>query len=152
MRTYSHKKGTMNEVIYEDMREDLLTTQQLLERATFFEDPRRAARLRELERQASAAKDWTQPGPARAAARKRAHRSFRRKTNRLSFRRANRSPCSNLNSTQHSEGFLPPTGWSWTRPGLFPDAAPLTLTPRTRGTGRPAGPGLPNGNVTGDDD
>ena len=57
-QTYSHKRGTMNKIIYEDIRENLLITQQLLERATFFGDPRRAARLRELERQASAARDW----------------------------------------------------------------------------------------------
>ena len=142
----------MNKIVYENMKTELLTTQQLLERVTFFEDPRRAARLRELERQASAARDWPQTGPARVAARKRSHRSFRRKTDRLSFRRANRSPCGNLNSTQHSEGFLPPTGWSWTRPGLFPDAVSRAPAPRTGATGRPAGPGLPDGDATGDDD
>ena len=147
----SHKRGTMNKIVYENMKTETLTTQQLLERQTFFEDPRRAARLRELERQAHVASDWPRQGPARTA------RSRRRRTNRrdsevTSLGRANRDPCGNLSTGQNSEGFLPPTGWSWTRPGLYSDAAPQTPTNRARSTGRPAGPGLPTGDVTGDDD
>ena len=64
----------------------------------------------------------------------------------------NRDACGNLTLGQNSEGFLPPTGWSWTRPGLYPEAAPLTPAPRKVRTGRPAGPGLPDGDATGDDD
>ena len=145
-------KGTLNTIVYENMRTEELTTKQLLERITFFEDPRRAQRLKELERQASVARDWPLVGPVRTAAQKRTRRSSKRGASRSSFTRANRGPRSNFNTTEHSEGFLPPTGWSWTRPGLFPDAAPPTLTPQTGAIGRPAGPGLPNGDVTGDDD
>ena len=144
----SHKQGTMNKIIYEDTSTESLTTQQLLERVTFFDDPRRAQRLRELERQAGMAGN----SPIRAAARRTARRSYGRCANRSFLARANRDPGSNLNNTQHSEGFLPPTGWSWTRTGLFPDAAPLTPAPRTVRTGSPAGPGLPDGDATGDDD
>ena len=68
------------------------------------------------------------------------------------LRQANRDPCGNLNTGQNSEGFLPPTGWSWTRPGLYPGAAPLTPAPRTGRSASPAGPGLPDGDATGDDD
>ena len=145
---WPHERGTMNKIIYEDMRTESLTTQQLLEQATFFDDPRRAQRLRELERQASMAASR----PVRAATRRTARRSYERGTNRSFFTRANRDPCGNLSNTQHSEGFLPPTGWSWTRPGLYPDVAPLTPTPRTGSSVSPAGPGLPNGDATGDDD
>ena len=147
----SHKSGTMNKIVYENMKTETLTTQQLLERETFFDDPRRAARLRELERQALDARDWPQSGPVRTAQRK------NRRTSR-SHRPANRDPCGNLNTMntlntgQNSEGYLPPTGWSWTRPGLYPNAAPLTPEPQGGSSGRPAGPGLPNGDATGDDD
>ena len=144
----SHKQATMNKIIYEDTSTESLNTQQLLERVTFFDDPRRAQRLRELERQAGMAAN----SPIRAAARRTARRSCERGTNRSSLTRANRGPGSNLNNTQHSEGFLPPTGWSWTRPGLYPEAAPLTPAPRRARTGCPAGPGLPDGDATGDDD
>ena len=58
----------------------------------------------------------------------------------------------NLTNTDNSEGFMPPTGWSWTRPGLYPNAAPLTPEPQGGSSGRPAGPGLPNGDATGDGD
>ena len=59
----------------------------------------------------------------------------------------------NLTNTDNSEGFLPPTGRSWTRPGRYLEAAPLhPPAPRGRRAGRPAGPGLPNGDETGDDD
>ena len=144
----SHKRGTMNKIVYENMKTETLTTQQLLERETFFDDPRRAARLRELERQALDARDWPQSGPVRTAQRK------NRRTSR-SHRPASRDPCgnlSNLTNTDNSEGFMPPTGWSWTRPGLYPNAAPLTPVPRSGRSGSPAGPGLPNGDATGDDD
>ena len=143
--------NTMNKIVYENMHTETLTTQQLLERVTFFDDPRRAARLQELEAQALAASNWPQQGPVRTARRKRRAKSGRDKSV-TSPKRAIRDPCGNLTSGQNSEGFLPPTGWSWTRPGLFPDAAPPTLTPQTGAIGRPAGPGLPNGDVTGDDD
>ena len=143
--------STMNKIVYENMHTETLTTQQLLERVTFFDDPRRAARLRELEAQALAASNWPQQGPVRTARRKRRARSGRDKSV-ISPKRAIRDPSENLTSGQNSEGFLPPTGWSWTRPGLFPEAAPLTPAPRTERTGRPAGPGLPDGDATGDDD
>ena len=39
---------------------------------------------------------------------------------------------SSLTTGQNSEGFLPPTGWSWTRPGLYSVAAPLTPAPMAR--------------------
>ena len=119
----SHKRGTMNKIVYENMKTETLTTQQLLERETFFDDPRRAARLRELERQALDARDWPQSGPVRTAQRK------HRRTSR-SHRPANRDPCGNLSTltnTDNSEGFMPPTGWSWTRPGLpigIPECGP----------------------------
>ena len=58
----------------------------------------------------------------------------------------------NLTNTGNSEGFVPPTGRSWTRPGWYLEAAPLHPAPRGRRAGRPAGPGLPNGDETGDDD
>ena len=144
----SHKQGTRNKIIYENMYTETLTTQQLLERVTFFEDPRRAQRLRELERQARLAVNR----PVRAAPRRMARTSGGRRAIRSPFTRANRDPRTTLNNTQHSEGFLPPAGWSWTRPGIYPDAAPLTPAPRTERTGRPAGPGLPDGDATGDDD
>ena len=145
---WSHKQGTMNKIIYEDTSTETLTTQQLLERVTFFDDPRRAQRLRELERQAGMAGN----SPRRATMRRAARRSYERGANRAFLTRANRGPGSNLNNTQHSEGFLPPTGWSWTRPGLYPEAAPLTPAPRKVRAGCPAGPGLPDGDETGDDD
>ena len=66
----SHKRGTMNKIVYENMKTETLTTQQLLERETFFDDPRRAARLRELERQALEARGWPQSGPVCTAQRK----------------------------------------------------------------------------------
>ena len=47
---------------------------------------------------------------------------------------------------------LPPTGRSWTRPGWYLGAASLHPAPRGRRAGRPAGPGLPNGDETGDGD
>ena len=90
--------------------------------------------------------------PRRATARRKARRSCRKSGRDRSVTRANRAPGSNLNNTQHSEGFLPPTGWSWTRPGLYPEAAPLAPAPRRARTGCPAGPGLPDGDATGDDD
>ena len=58
----------------------------------------------------------------------------------------------NLTNTDNSEGFLPPTGRSWTQPGWYLGAASLHPAPRGRRAGRPAGPGLPNGDETGDDD
>ena len=67
----SHKQGTMNKIVYENMATETLTTQQLLERTTFFEDPRRTARLRELERQANVARDRPRPGQLRSAQRRR---------------------------------------------------------------------------------
>ena len=152
VKVCANKTGTLNTIVYEDMRTENLTTRQLLERITFFEDPRRAQRLKELERQASAARDWPLVGPVRTAAQKRARRSSKRGANRSFFKRANRGPCNTFNTTEHSEGFLPPTGWSWTRPGIYPDAVPLTPAPQTVRTGRPAGPGLPDGDATGDDD
>ena len=141
----------MNKIVYENMKTEMLTTQQLLERVAFFDDPRRAARLRELEAQALVARDWPQRAPVRTARRKR-RKTSRRDVDGISSKMANRDPCGNLTSGQNSEGFLPPTGWSWTRPGLYPEAAPLTQAPRTRGTGRPTGPGLPTGDATGDYD
>ena len=146
----SHKRGTMNKIVYENMKTELLTTQQLLERVTFFDDPRRAVRLRILESQALEAQDWPQ-APVRTARRKRRGTS-RRNIDRTSPKMANRDPCGNVNSGQNSEGFLPPTGWSWTRPGLYPEAAPLKPATRAGGSGRQAGPGHPNGDATGDDD
>ena len=145
-------KATVNTIVYEDMRTEDLTTRQLLERITFFEDPRRAQRLKELERQASVARDWPLVGPVRTAAQKRARRSSKRGASISSFTRANRGPCNNFSTTEHSEGFLPPTGWSWTRPGLYSVAAPQTPASRPGNPGSPAGPGLPNGDATGDDD
>ena len=146
----SHKRGTMNKIVYENMKTETLTTQQLLERETFFDDPRRAERLRVLESQALAARACSQQGSMRTARRK--SRSSKRDQNGTSSRLANRDPCGNLNTGQNSEGYLPPTGWSWTRPGLYPAAAPLTPAPRAGSPGSPAGPGLPNGDATGDDD
>ena len=70
VEVYSHKRGTMNKIIYENMKTEQLTTQQLLERVTFFEDPRRAERLRVLENQALEACQWPQQGPIRTARRK----------------------------------------------------------------------------------
>ena len=144
------RRGTINKIIYGNMREELLTTQKLLERVTFFEDPRRSERLRVLESQALKSCQWPQQGPVRTARRK------SRRTNRSGIvtylRQANRDPCGNLNTGQNSEGFLPPTGWSWTRPGLYPEAAPLAPAPRKGRSACPAGPGLPNGDATGDDD
>ena len=58
----------------------------------------------------------------------------------------------NFTNTDNSEGFVPPTGRSWTRPGWYLGAASLHPAPRGRRAGRPAGPGLPNGDETGDDD
>ena len=143
--------NTMNKIVYENMHTETLTTQQLLERVTFFDDPRRAARLRELEAQALAASNWPLKGPVRTARRKRRVTSERDR-GLASSKRAIRDPCGNLTSGQNSEGFLPPTGWSWTRPGLYPEAAPQTHASRARSTGRPTGPGLPTGDATGDDD
>ena len=142
----SHKQGTMNKIVYENMATETLTTQQLLERTTFFEDPRRTARLRELERQANVARDWPRPGQRRR------RRADLRDGALTSLTRANRDPCGNWHTGQNSEGFLPPTGWSWTRPGLYSDAAPLTPMPRAGNSESPAGPGLPDGDATGDDD
>ena len=139
-----------NKIIYENMKTEQLTTQQLLERVTFFEDPRRAERLRVLENQALEACQWPQQGPIRTARRK--NRRTSRRDIVTSSRLANRDPCGNLSTGQNSEGFLPPTGWSWSRPGLYPEAAPLTPAPSAGHSGRPAGPGLPNGDATGDDD
>ena len=147
----SHKRGTMNKIVYENMKTETLTTQQLLERVTFFDDPRRAARLRELERQAHEVRDRPQQR-SRRTARQQRRRARRHDKDVTSLKRANRGPCGNVNTGQNSEGFLPPTGWSWTRPGLYSDAAPQTPTNRARSTGRPAGPGLPTGDVTGDGD
>ena len=99
--------------------------------------------------------------------RRRVRRARRGGIERASSKMPHRDPCgnltkaqnsqhlktgTNLNDTQHSEGFLPPTGRSWTRPGCYLGAAPLTPPPRGRRAGRPAGPGLPNGDDTGDDD
>ena len=147
----SHKRGTMNKIVYENMKTETLTTQQLLEREAFFDDPRRAARLRELERQALVARGWPRRGPVRTAQSK-SRRTSRRDKAVTSPRLANRDPCGNLSTGQNSEGFMPPTGWSWTRPGLYPNAAPLTPEPRGGSSGRPAGPGLPHGDATGDGD
>ena len=147
----SHKRGTMNKIVYENMKTETLTTQQLLERETFFDDPRRAARLRELERQTHEARDRPQQG-SRRTARQRRRRARRRDKDVTSLKRANRDPCGNVNTGQNSEGFLPPTGWSWTRLGLYPGAAPMTPAPRAGCPASPAGPGLPNGDATGDDD
>ena len=145
------KSGTLNTIIYEDMRTETLTTEQLLERTTFFEDPRRAKRLKELERQAREASAWPQSGPIRTAAQRRRRRTSRSDRGAAS-KKTNRDPCGNLNTGQNSEGFLPPTGWSWTRPGLYSVAAPQTQASRAGNPGNPAGPGLPNGDATGDDD
>ena len=151
VKVCADKRGTLNTIIYEDMRTETLTTEQLLERTTFFEDPRRAQRLKELERQAREASAWPRSGPTRTAAQRR-----RRRTSRCdreaTLKKANRDPCGNLNTGQNSEGFLPPTGWSWTRPGLHSVAAPQTPASRPGNPGSPAGPGLPNGDATGDDD
>ena len=141
----------MNKIVYENMATETLTTQQLLERTTFFEDPRRTARLRELERQAHVARDWPRPAQLRSAQRRR-RRTDGRDGALTSLTRANRDPCGNWHTGQNSEGFLPPTGWSWTRPGLYPEAAPLAPAPRTGRSACPAGPGLPDGDATGDDD
>ena len=65
---------------------------------------------------------------------------------------ANTDNSGNFITGQNSEGSLPPTGRSWTRPGWCLGAAPLHPAPRGRRAGRPAGPGLPNGDETGDDD
>ena len=143
--------STVNKIVYENMHTETLTPQQLLERVTFFDDPRRAARLRELEAQALAASNWPPQGPVRTARRKRRVTSGRDR-GLASSKKAIRDPCGHLTSGQNSEGFLPPTGWSWTRPGLYSEAAPLTQAPQTRGTGRPTGPGLPTGDAAGDYD
>ena len=145
------KRGTMNKIVYENMKTEVITTQQLLERETFFEDPRRAARLRVLERQALVPRGKAPQGLTSTAQRKR-RRTSRRDKDGTSSKMANRDPCGNLSTGQNSEGFLPPTGWSWTRPGLYSVAAPLTPAPRAGPTGNPTGPGLPNGDATGDDD
>ena len=151
MEVCSQNNSTMNKIVYENMKTELLTTQQLLERVTFFDDPRRSARLRELEVQALAAADWPQRGPVRTARRKHRAKSGLDKFV-TSEKRANRDPCGNLTSGQNSEGFLPPTGWSWSRPGLYPEAAPQTPAARPGRSECPAGPGLPNGDATGDGD
>ena len=147
----SHKRGTMNKIVYENMKTETLTTQQLLERVTFFDDPRRAARLKELERQTHEGRDRPQQR-SRRTARQQRRRARRNDKDVTSLKSANRGPCGNVNTGQNSEGFLPPTGWSWTRPGLYPGAAPLTPAPRTGRSASPAGPGLPDGDATGDDD
>ena len=146
------KRGTLNTIVYEDMRTETLTTVQLLERVTFFEDPRRTQRLKELERQVHAAKAWPRSGSSRRAAQRRRRRTSSRGKGVTSLKKANRDPCGNVNTGQNSEGFLPPTGWSWTRLGLYPGAAPMTPAPRAGCPASPAGPGLPNGDATGDDD
>ena len=152
--TSASARGTMNKIVYEDMRVETLTTQQLLERVTFFEDPRRRTRLQELERQANEAQDWPLQGPARVTAQRKRRRRNRSKLREISKQKLApfRNPCGNLKNGQNSEGFLPPTGFSWTRPGLYPDVAPHTPTPRGESTECPGGPGLPNGDATGDDD
>ena len=71
VKVCADKIGTLNTIIYEDMRSETLTTQQLLEKITFFEDPRRAQRLKELERQAREAGAWPRSGPIRMAAKRR---------------------------------------------------------------------------------
>ena len=91
-------------------------------------------------------------GHPRRRRRRKSRRASRREIKGAPSKMPHRGPCGNLNSTQHSEGSLPPTGRSWTRPGWCLGAAPLHPAPRGRRAGRPAGPGLPNGDETGDDD
>ena len=150
---YRQEGQTYNEIIYEDMRTERLTTQHLLERTAFNEDPRRRQRLAALEEQRIIAEIGLPPrGPIRALSQKRSRRrrarqtnTYRSKMNRIS----GRGPvCRHV----LKEGFLSPTKWSWSRPGIFPAGVPQALALRGGGAGIPAGPGLPNGDATGDDD
>ena len=153
---YRENGQTYNEVIYEDMRTEKLTTAQLLTRTAFHEDPRRRQRLGILEEQRMiAARSLPTRGPVKALAQKRSRRRHRR-TQATNTKRSmseasigGRGPASE--NLLH-EGFLSPTKWSWSRPGLFSTGVPHAPAPRGRGAGRPAGPGLPNGDATGDDD
>ena len=154
---YRENGQTYNEVIYEDMRTEKLTTAQLLAQTAFQEDPRRRQRLEILEEQRMiAAHSLPTRGPVRALAQKRSRRR-RRRTQATDTHRSpsntstgGRVPvlCRNLS---HG-GFLSPTKWSWSRPGLFSTGAPHVPAPQGREAGRPAGPGLPNGDATGDGD
>ena len=100
-------------------------------------------------------------GHLRRRRRRKSRKNRRRKSKGASSKMPHRDPCGNLTkaensgnlaNTENSEGFVPPTGRSWTRPGWYLEAAPLHPAPRGRRAGRPAGPGLPNGDETGDDD
>ena len=124
----------------------------------------RAADLVRIEKQMS------KLGHLRRRRRRKSRRACRGGINGAPSKRPHRDPCGNLakaegtgNLTntdnsgnfitgQNSEGSLPPTGRSWTRPGWCLGAAPLHPAPRGRRAGRPAGPGLPNGDETGDGD
>ena len=115
----------------------------------------RAADLVRIEKQMS------KLGHLRRRRRRKSRRARRRKIKGAPPKMQHRDPCGNLakaensgnlTNTDNSEGFLPPTGRSWTQPGWYLGAASLHPAPRGRRAGRPAGPGLPNGDETGDDD
>ena len=115
----------------------------------------RAADLVRIEKQMS------KLGHLRRWRRRKSRRARRREIKGAPSKMQHRGPCGNwtkaenscnLTNTDNSEGFVPPTGRSWTRPDWYLGAAPPHPAPRGRRAGRPAGPGLPNGDETGDDD
>ena len=106
-------------------------------------------------------KQMSKLGHLRRRRRRKSRKTRRRKLKGAPSKMPHRDPCGNLAKSEHSdnltntdnsEGFVPPTGRSWTRPGWCLGAAPLHPAPRGRRAGRPAGPGLPNVDETGDDD
>ena len=128
----------------------LVTVRNKLARAM-----RRAADLVRIEEQMS------KLGHLRRRRRRKSRRARRREIKGATSKMLHRDPCGNLAKAENSgnltnidnsEGCLPPTGRSWTRPGWYLGAASLHPAPRGRRAGRPAGPGLPNGDETGDDD
>ena len=144
----------------EDMRKLLVRREHKIKHATARDKLARAmCRAADLVR---IEKQMGKLGHLRRRRRRKSRKTRRRKLKGALSKMSHRDPCGNLTkaensenltNTDNSEGFLPPTGRSWTRPGRYLEAAPLhPPAPRGRRAGRPAGPGLPNGDETGDDD
>ena len=143
----------------EEMRKLLVRRKHKIKHATarnkLARAMRRAADLVRIEKQMG------KLGHLRRRRRRKSRKTRRRKFKGAHPKMSHRDPCGNLTKAensgnlitgQNSEGPVPPTGRSWTRPGWYLEAAPPHPAPRGRRAGRPAGPGLPNGDETGDDD